>query len=56
MSEPYKVGNGLVVTLLEVKPYAEYEMKTFSLGEVSHYNVVSCQLPHTVNVHSFVDA
>lgn len=37
------MGNGLVVTLLEVKHYAEYEVKTFSLGEVSHGNAVSCQ-------------
>ena len=39
VSDPYDVGNGLVVTLLEVSTFADYEVKTFSLGEVRHSNL-----------------
>lgn len=39
VSEPYNAGNGFVVTLLEVSTFVEYEVKTFSLGLVSHFKL-----------------
>ena len=39
VAEPFDVGKGLVVTLQEVCPFADYEVKTFTLGEVSHYKI-----------------
>ena len=39
VSEPYNAGNGFIVTLLEVSTFVEYEVKTFSLGLVSHFKL-----------------
>ena len=35
VSEPFTLENGMAVTLLEHKSFAEYEVRTFSLTKVS---------------------
>ena len=55
VAEPFDVGNGLFVTLLEVRPFADYEVKTFSLGEVSHFKIDVLYIRTYVRMlHSFL--